>query len=98
MSPNKTIWFFVAALAFWILLIFTGNCSRPEEAKRVLTEQGYTEIETLGYRWFGCGSEDGFSDGFSATSPSGARVEGVVCGGWGKGMTIRFDATSRRGN
>lgn len=66
------------------------GCSSENEARRVLAGQGYTNINTTGYAFFGCDEKDEFHTGFEATSPSGSRVEGVVCSGFLKGATVRF--------
>lgn len=71
--------------------IILGACSRPQQAKEVLEKQGYTEVETQGYSLFGCSEDDVFRTKFTAKSPSEEDVEGVVCSGWFKGATIRFN-------
>jgi hypothetical protein len=77
-----------------IFLIFIGltlaSCTNEKDSRRVLEEQGFTEITFTGYDAWGCGEGDTYSTGFIATSPSGQRVTGVVCGGWAKGYTVRF--------
>jgi len=72
------------------LALFAGGCSSSDEAQRVLTKQGYTNIKTTGYSFFGCDARDTFKTGFEATAPNGAEVEGVVCSGWFKGATVRI--------
>ncbi len=71
-------------------LALTG-CTRADKAQSTLEDQGYTDIHMTGYAFFACSSDDTFHDGFTAKSPSGKTVEGVVCGGLLKGSTIRFD-------
>jgi hypothetical protein len=78
---------FVAAIA---VLAVTG-CTRPGLAERVLTEQGYTNVDAGGYGFFSCSEDDVFKTNFEATSPAGKRVKGTVCSGWFKGATIRLD-------
>jgi hypothetical protein len=69
-----------------------AGCTDPQGAERALDDAGFTNVKTTGYRWFGCdGNSDQFHDGFEATNPRGKSVTGVVCGGWMKGKTIRFD-------
>jgi hypothetical protein len=70
--------------------LFVASCSSSEEATRVLQEQGYRNIQTTGYDWFGCSEKDNFHTGFEATSPGGFPVTGVVCSGFLKGNTIRL--------
>ncbi len=58
-----------------------AGCSRPAEAKHVLREMGMRQIQTSGYVFFsGCGKDTIFTTGFSAISPNGIKVRGVVCG------------------
>ena len=66
-------------------------CTNNETATRVLQENGDTEIEMTGYRYFGCSKDDQFHTGFNAKSPNGHVVSGIVCGGFLKGSTIRFN-------
>lgn len=67
-----------------------AGCTNAPSATRTLEKAGYTDVETTGYKVFGCGDDDDFHTGFRATNPRGERVEGVVCGGFLKGDTIRF--------
>ena len=68
-----------------------GGCTDPEGTKRVLEDQGYTNIRITGYRLWIKGEDDTYSTGFEATSPSGHVVTGAVTSAWGKGKTIRMD-------
>lgn len=65
-------------------------CSSRKDAEHALTSAGFTNIETHGYAFYGCGEKDEFKTKFTATNPQGKRVSGVVCSGWFKGGTIRF--------
>ena len=67
------------------------GCTSPKHAASLLSDQGYTNIETGGYGWFSCSKDDEFATRFKATSPAGKVVKGTVCAGWFKGSTIRFD-------
>lgn len=80
----------IGVLALAVFLTGCGIFTEPDAAQKVLEDQGYTHIQITGYRWFTCG-EDTFSTGFKAVNPSGHAVSGVVCAGWMKGNTIRFD-------
>jgi hypothetical protein len=73
-----------------ICLFTMCSCSRPENARRVLTMNGYTQIQTHGFSWYGCSQGDHFSTKFTAISPAGTPVEGVVCEGLPKGATVRI--------
>ena len=72
-------------------LLGVSACSDGDTAKRILSENGYTEIETNGFAWLSCSKDDTFKTSFRAKSPSGQHVKGAVCSGWFKGGTIRFD-------
>jgi len=65
-------------------------CTNPDGARRILTQQGYTDITLTGYDAWSCGQDDWYSTGFVATNVNGVRVTGVVCQGMFKGATIRF--------
>jgi len=60
-------------------------------AVNTLTRQGYVDIEITGRSFWGCSEDDVWRTKFSAISPSGHAVRGVVCEGILKGSTIRFD-------
>lgn len=76
-------------------LLALGACTDPEKATRALDNLGMTDIEVTGYRYFGCdnseNSSDTFHTGFTAKNAKGKPVSGVVCSGWMKGATVRFD-------
>lgn len=74
-----------------VVLVALSGCTRPGATERVLSEQGYTNIDAGGYGWLSCSEDDVFKTNFTATSPAGKRVSGTVCSGWFKGGTIRFD-------
>ena len=75
----------------WVVLIalLATGCTDADGARRSLQEQGYTQVQTEGYSWFGCGKGDTFATRFSAKSVAGLQVKGVVCSDWFKGTTIR---------
>lgn len=72
------------------ILLFAG-CSDAENAKRVLEQQGYTNVQITGARAWGCSDDDIYRTGFRATSPAGIVLTGVVCRNAMKASTIRFD-------
>lgn len=75
-----------------LILGFILACIDDQSTRRVLTQQGYSDIEITGYRWFGCSKDDWYHTGFKAKSSSGLDLTGVVCEGmFFKGNTIRFD-------
>jgi hypothetical protein len=81
---------FLVSLLTACLLLLTG-CTSANTAQRALSGAGYTKVSLTGYRFFGCGEEDLYRDGFEAVGPTGQKVTGVVCGGILKGSTIRLD-------
>lgn len=66
-------------------------CDDPKTARHALEAMGFTHIETHGYAMFGCSKSDDFATKFVAVNPQGRTVTGVVCSGWLKGATVRFD-------
>lgn len=77
-------------IIFAALLVLTA-CTDVKEAKRVLEENGYSQVQSEGYAWFACSKEDTFHTAFTAVAPTGRPVHGVVCSGWVfRASTIRF--------
>lgn len=74
-----------------LCLFMLVGCTDSPAAKRVLTQQGYTQVQTTGLRFFTCGEGDLYRTGFTGKSPAGINVEGTVCSGIFKGHTIRLD-------
>lgn len=74
------------------MVALLASCGvNPHEARRILEEQGMTDVKIGGYSLFGCSKGDNFSSSFTATSVKGNRVRGVICGGVFKGYTVRFN-------
>ena len=73
-----------------VLFALVSACRDGKGTIKVLTQEGYTQIEVGGYDFFGCGKDDTFATKFTATNAHGKRVRGVVCSGFMKGRTIRF--------
>lgn len=71
-------------------LCLTG-CTDPDNATRILTQAGYTNIQMTGYKGLACGKDDIYMTGFTATGPTGLAVSGCVCAGAWKNSTIRFE-------
>lgn len=81
--------------AFIITLLVAAaliaGCTDAKNARRVLESSGYSGIEVTGFELFGCGQDDFFRTGFSATGQDGRKVHGVVCQGLlFKGATVRI--------
>lgn len=74
------------------MCLFIISCTNSENAFKFLSNEGYTEIEMTGYKWFSCSNDDCFRTGFKARNMNGKVVEGTVCEGLVfKGKTLRFD-------
>lgn len=81
-------------MKYLIFLALAGlaACTDPQNATRILREQGYTDIQMTGYNAFACSDDDTYHSGFTAKSPNGTPVKGTVCAGvWFKNSTIRFE-------
>ena len=79
----------IVGILLWFLYINIFNHD-DRTASRILTAQGYTNIQLKGQQWFGCSKEDITHMGFTAQINSNI-VDGVVCCGFYKNCTIRFN-------
>lgn len=83
---------FLLAFVCLFSLFLVGCYTDPDGARRVLQQNGYTNIEITGYRYGMGGEDDTYVTGFRARSPNGQTVTGAVTRGlYLKGSTIRFD-------
>lgn len=74
-----------------VALLAAVGCTDQKTARRVLEDQGYTEVSVGGFDAFGCSDDDTYATKFTATSPNGKRISGVVCSSqFLKGSTVRF--------
>jgi len=76
------------------LSFFAISCSSQndfDKGRAQLEQQGYTEIEETGHKFFCCAEEDTFSTGFKCKDKNGNTVTGCFCSSVFKGVTIRFD-------
>lgn len=73
-----------------ILSTVLFGCSSHKDAVEALQKNGFTEIETHGYSFFGCTNDDTFKTKWTAKNTQGVKVSGVACSGWLKGTTLRF--------
>ena len=81
--------FLLVTSALGLALVASG-CTAPKQAREVLLDAGYSEVEMGGYDWFGCSEDDALRTKFKAKGPTGRPVQGVVCAGlFFKGATIR---------
>lgn len=80
------------AIGVMISCTVISGCTDPDNARRILLQNGYTDIKITGYNIYSCSEDDSVHTGFSAKSPNGTIVEGTVCGGLlFKNSTIRFE-------
>ncbi len=69
--------------------VASGDTQQVDKITEILQNEGYNNIQRMGYDWFSCDKNDVFHDGFIADK-NGRKIEGVVCSGWFNGYTIRF--------
>ena len=83
--------YFLIIIILLSCVLFT-SCTNPKSAKKVLEQNGYSNVEITGYNFMACSKEDFYHTGFKAKNiASGVFVEGTVCEGfWFKNSTIRF--------
>jgi hypothetical protein len=75
-----------------IIAMTISACTNPDNATRILRENGYTDVRMTGYSWYACSEDDIYHSGFQAKSPLGSQVAGTVCEGlFFKNSTIRFE-------
>lgn len=73
-----------------IAVLALTACTDANEATKALEDSGYKNIKIEGYSFIGCSKDDAYHTEFTATGATGRQVNGVVCGGWLKGSTIRM--------
>lgn len=79
-------------IAGLVLMLTLPGCTDNEKTYRILSNQGYTQIEFTGFRPFACSRDDSYSTGFRAVQPNGLPVSGTACSGlFFRGTTLRFD-------
>lgn len=63
-----------------------------EKGKKILEQQGFTEIEKTGYSAFCCSDDEHYSTGFKCKDSKGEIYKGCFCSrGITKGITIRWE-------
>lgn len=73
-----------------IISLLLIGCTNEHEARRVLDNDGVTDVQMTGYKWFACGDHDFYHTGFSGKR-NGKNIEGIVCSGLiFKASTIRY--------
>lgn len=88
----RDFWPYTLFAAFFVFMTLfqVANCTDEPEARRVLADEGYSDVRFTGYAWGACSKDDTSHTGFRARAPSGRDVEGVVCcGALLKACTVR---------
>lgn len=83
---------FIVAFGIFALIVAYGIYTlTPDHSvtKRILKEDGYTDISITGSDIIRCGRGDKKGTTFTAKNAAGNKVSGVVCCGVVKGCTIR---------
>jgi hypothetical protein len=78
-------------IAFSLLTLGCTSDSDFEKGKKILEDQGYTEVENTGHNYFCCDEKEAYSTGFRCKDKKGNIVEGCFCSSLGKGVTIRYE-------
>lgn len=74
------------------MLMFLFYPVSDKTLREVSRIEGWTQVESTGYRFFLCSKDDYYHTGFRALSKTGVEVSGAICEGfWFKGKTIRYD-------
>lgn len=80
----------ILTLILFALISLVG-CTDSESTRQILSQQGYTDIKIEGYAFTGCSEDDKVHTEFTARSPNGTYVQGVVCCGLlFKNCTVRW--------
>jgi len=73
-------------------MLALAGCTDEDGATKALRSAGLRPVHVGGYSFFGCDSKsDTFATEFTAINVNGETVSGVVCSGFLKGKTIRYD-------
>lgn len=82
---------FVVLFVVMLLLTASGACNVPQrDLSRLMLQEGIMQWKDRGPVYFSCGETDTFGSRFSGIK-NGVPVNGVVCGGWMKSYTVRYD-------
>lgn len=73
-------------------LVTLSACGvNADDGRSALEAQGITNVVIGGHAFFGCGEKDSFRSKFTGTGVNGKPVSGVLCGGFLKGITVRYN-------
>jgi hypothetical protein len=81
----------VIFLASCIAIASCSSKSDFDKGKKLLEQQGYTDVNNTGYSIFCCDEKDTFSTGFACKDRNGDKVSGCFCSSYLKALTIRFE-------
>jgi hypothetical protein len=74
----------------FIMMTVVCGCTVPKsDFQRIMKQEGIENPIDKGYAIFGCGNGDNIKTEFSGIK-NGVRVDGIICGGFIKGYTIRY--------
>lgn len=76
----------VSALSFWVM---TATAPTEDQYNKILSSEGFTEVQYNGYAFLGCGENDFYRESFTGIK-NGVTVSGVLCSSSFKGTTIRY--------
>ena len=82
MRENNSLIPALVMLALLVLfgIFYTLNCSYENaELRQVLAPEGLSQVNNLGYVWYGCPESYSIHTGFSAITQTGVPAQGIVC-------------------
>lgn len=83
--------FLVSIFSVVVISLGVSGCTDASNAERILSSQGYTDIQITGYDFFGCSDDDFQHTRFKAKSVNGSNISGTVCSGiFFKNSTVRI--------
>lgn len=88
---NPTIYVHIAIIVLMIFIRLLLGFTDAPGTTRLLTDQGYSNVEITGWRPFAGSKDDIHCTGFTAITPTGKQVSGTVTSGFFKGKTLRLD-------
>lgn len=81
----------VALFLVMLLLTTSGACNVSQgDLSRLMLQEGISQWQDRGPVYFSCGGAGTFGSHFAGVK-NGVPVKGVVCGGWLKNYTIRYE-------
>lgn len=87
----RKLGFIACCVGSILAFISMTGCTDEDGAYNLLMKEGYSDIHITGYEYFACSDSDKYRTGFTATNMKGNKVSGVVCCGYLKACTIRYN-------